>query len=685
LHNLLEAGFPGGVYPVNPAAEVVQSVRSYPRITDVPGEVGLAVIAVPGGAVNAVARECAAKRVPALVVVSAGFAEVGEDGAARQRELVEICRSAGMRLIGPNCLGILNTAPDVRLNATFAPAMPPTGSAGFLSQSGALGLAMIDLASGRSLGLSSFASIGNRADITGNDVLEYWEDDPATAVALLYIESFSDPRRFARVAQRVGPRKPVVVVKSGRSQAGARATSSHTGALLAASDVTVDALFEQAGVIRTDSLADLLDVASLVANQPLPTGPRVAIVTNAGGPGIMCADACEVTGLEVPALPDSIQEELRGFLAPEAGVGNPVDMIATASAEQYRRAIATLAAWEGADALIVIFVRPLLTKAEDVAEAVRGALAELPRALPVLAVFMSERDHQAMASGGGVPTYLYPEDAAQALARVMRHVRWRQRAPSEPPRFDDIRADEAAAVIAGALDEAGGWLPVSETMRLLECYGIPIAQWERADDPVMAGHIADRLGGKVALKAVGPGLVHKSDVGAVRTGLEGGAAVSWAGVQMDEALERAGAEREAFIVQRMVEGGVEMIVGVVGDAFFGPVVACGAGGVKAELLKDVTARIAPLTRDDAAGMLRSLATFPLLTGYRGAPPVDVEALEDLVLRVSAMVDSHAEIAELDLNPVIATVEGVLAVDARIRIEAVPPPRPWPSAYAGAGR
>jgi acetyl coenzyme A synthetase (ADP forming)-like protein len=684
FHNLLETGFSGVVYPVNPAAEVVQSVRAYPSITEVPDGVDLAVIAVPSGAVNAVARECAAKSVPSLVVISAGFAEVGPEGQARQRELVEICRTAGMRLIGPNCLGILNTADEARLNATFAPSMPPAGNVGFLSQSGALGLALIELASDRSLGVSSFASIGNRADVTGNDLLEYWEDDPNTDVALLYIESFSDPRRFSRVARRVGPTKPVAVVKSGRSQAGARATSSHTGALLAASDVTVDALFEQAGVIRTDSLADLLDVASLLANQPLPKGPRVAIVTNAGGPGIMCADACEAAGLEVPPLPDDVQGELRSFLAPEAGLGNPVDMIATATAGQYRRAIATLAAWEGADALIVIFVRPLLTKAEDVAKAVREALADLPRPVPVQAVFMSERDHAAMAREGHVPTYLYPEDAARALARVMRHVHWREHPPSDPPAFDDVRSDEAAGLIAGALEGGGGWLSVEDVMTLMDCYGIPVARWEIAPDPVTAGHVADQLGGPVALKAVGPDLLHKSELGAVRTGLQGGAEVSWEAVQMDEALESAGVTREAFVVQSMVESGVEMIIGVVGDSFFGPVVACGAGGVQAELLKDVTARISPLTRDDASHMLRSLATFPLLTGYRGAPSVDVDAVEEVLLRISAMVDAHHEIAELDLNPVVASPDGAVAVDARVRVEAAPPPRPWPSAYAGAG-
>ena len=683
FHNLLETGFEGVVYPVNPAADVIQSVRAYPTIAEVPGEIDLAVIAVPSSEVADVARQCGSKAVPALVVISAGFAEVGKEGQQRQRELIEICRNSGMRLIGPNCLGILNTGPETRLNATFAPSIPVAGGVGFLSQSGALGLAFIDLAADRSLGLSSFASIGNRADITGNDFLEYWETDPETKVALLYIESFSDPRRFSRVARRIGRQKPIAVVKSGRSWAGARATSSHTGALLAASDVTVDALFEQAGVTRTDTLAQLLDVASLLANQPLPKGPRVGIVTNAGGPAIMCADACEASGLEVPPLPDDLQAKLRSFLAPEAGLGNPVDMIATATADQYRETIETIAAWNGVDALIAIFVRPLLTKAEDVAAAVRAAVADLPREMPVLAVFMSQRDHTAMAQGGGIPTYLYPEDAAQALARVMRHVRWRERPHTGAPVFDDTRTDEAAAIIADALGRGLEWLPMPEAMRLLDCHRIPVAEWTTAADPVAAGHVADRFGGRVALKAVGAGILHKSELGAVRTGLEGAAEASWAAVEMDEALSSAGIEREAFIVQRMMDRGAELIVGVVGDALFGPVIACGAGGVQAELLKDVAARISPLSRDDASEMLRSLASYPLLTGYRDTPRADVAAVEDVLLRVSAMVESHREIAELDLNPIVAMPDGAVAVDARVRVEAAPPERPWPSAYAGA--
>ena len=680
FHNMLEAGFGGVVYPVNPSADVVQSVRAYPTIGDIPGEVDLAVIAVPAGAVAHAARGCAEKAIPAMVVISAGFAEVGEEGAARQRELVEICREAGIRLIGPNCLGILNTASEGSLNATFAPSMPPPGNVGFVTQSGALGLALIDLAEDRGLGVSSFASIGNRADVTANDLLEYWEDDESTRVALLYIESFSNPRRFSKVARRVGRRKPIVVVKSGRSSAGARATGSHTGALISASDVTVDALFDQVGVIRTDSLAELLDVASLLANQPLPKGRRVGIITNAGGPGIMCADACDAVGLEVPTLPEPVQATLAEGLAPEASLANPVDMIATASAEQFRRTITALAEWEGIDALIVIFIRPLLTRAEDVAEAVRAACAELPREIPVQGVFMSAHDHAAMAAAGGVPAHLYPEDAARALGRVMRHVEWRSQPQEEPAGVDGTDAGRAAAVIARALARGGGWLGLDEVTELLSCYGVAMPEWRSAGDAVAAGHAAEEMGGRVALKAAGPAIVHKTDLAAVRVGLDGAAEVSWAAVEMDEALSRAGVERASFIVQSMVEEGTELLVGVVSDPVFGPVLACGAGGTQAELLKDVAVRICPLAAREADEMVRSLAIFPLLTGFRGAPEADLEALRGLLLRVGVMVDAHHEIAELDLNPVMAGPQGALAVDARIRVEDAPPPRPWPSTW-----
>ena len=710
FHNLLAAGFEGPVYPVNPRAEVVQSVLAYRSVADVPGPVDLAVVAVPAAAVVEVARACAEKGARGLVVMSAGFAETGPEGAARQQQLLQVCRDAGMRLIGPNCLGIVNTAPDVSLDATFGPLLPERGRVGFLSQSGALGLAIIDYANALGLGLSSFVSVGNKADISGNDLLNYWEEDPGTEVALLYLESFGNPRKFARVARRVSHAKPIVAVKSGRSTAGARASSSHTGALLAGSDITVDALFRQAGVIRTDTLAELFDVATLLANQPLPAGRRVAIVTNAGGPGILCADACEAGGLAVPPLSEGLRERLAAFLPAEASTANPVDLLAAAPPAHYRQAVELVVASGEADAVIVIFIPPLATDPAAVAAAIRDAVAAVPSRLPLLAVFMSAAgepaelnpapqptrgqplrslsppDPRSTASpaesapdggGGRIPSYRFPEDAARALVRAVDYGRWRSTPEGHTPALGGIRRDEAAGVLAAALADGPRWLAPDEVATLLDCYGLPLAPWRLATTPEEAAAAAAELGGPVALKAVAPGLVHKTEAGAVRLRLAGADAVRAAAAEMTKAVAATGHQVERFLVQLMVTAGVEMLVGVVHDPLFGPVVACGAGGTAVELLRDVEVRITPLTDADAAAMVRSLATFPLLDGYRGAPPADVAALEDLLLRVGALVEAHPEVAEMDCNPVMVLPagQGAVVVDARVRVEAAVPPLP----------
>jgi len=582
-----------------------------------------------------------------------------------------------MRLIGPNCLGIVNTDPQVRLDATFGPIVPLPGRVGFLSQSGALGLAIIDYANALGLGLSSFVSVGNKADISSNDLLSFWEQDDRTDLVLLYLESFGNPRKFARIARRVARTKPVLAVKSGRSAAGARATSSHTGALLAASDVTVDALFDQAGVIRTDSLAELFDVASLLANQPIPAGRRVGIVTNAGGPGIMCADACEAGGLEVVQLSPRLQATLAEGLPAEAAVANPVDMLASAPPEHYRRTVELVAASGEVDAVIAIFIPPLPADTAAVAQAIRHATATAG-SVPVLNVVMSSADPP-LEDGDGprLPCYQFPEDAAHALVRAVEYGTWRQRPEGQVPELADVRHDEAAALLAAVLaDEPGPrWLAPEVVARLLACYGAPMAEWRRAGSPEGAGAAADELGGPVALKAVAPRLVHKTEAGAVRLGLAGAEAVQAAAAEMAAAVAAEGYAVDGFLVQRMVGEGVELLVGVVHDASFGPVIACGAGGTAVELLKDVAVRITPLTDLDAAEMIRSLATYPLLDGYRGAPRADVAALKDLLLRVSALVEAHPTIAELDCNPVKVLPDGVVVVDARVRVEAATPPPP----------
>jgi acetyl coenzyme A synthetase (ADP forming)-like protein len=677
LHNIVATGFRGAVYPVNPAATELEGLAAYGSVLDIPGDVEMAVITVPAAAVLGAARQCASKGVRALIVISAGFSEIGPEGADLQRELLEICRQAGMRLVGPNCMGVINTAEGVSLDATFAPDTPIRGRIGFLSQSGGLGIAVMARAQALGSGISSFVSVGNKADLSGNDFIQYWEEDAATDLIMLYLESFGNPRKFARIARRVSRSKPILAVKGGRSSAGNRATSSHTGALLSASDITVDALFQQTGVIRTDTLADLFNASLLLGSQPLPAGNRVAILTNAGGPAILCADACEANGLVVPALPEAVRAQLAAFLPAAASTGNPVDMIASASPEEYGQAIATLAACPEIDALIVIFTPPLVTTAPEVIRAIQRGAHNLPRPIPLLGVFLSKESapHIVSSEGVRVPHYPFPEDAARALSFAAHYSAWRA-IPEEPLAvLEGVERDRAAAVIATALGEGGGWMTSRAMGELLACYGIPMVETRLADSPAAAGREAKDLGVPVALKGIVPGLLHKSDAGAVRLDLKGEQAVKRAADEMSASLAQSGHQVAGYEVQPIAPKGVEMLVGVVQDQHFGPVLACGAGGTATELLKDVAVRITPISPGEASRMVRSLKTFPLLDGYRGAAVADVGALEKVLLRVSALVEAHSEIAEMDLNPLIVHPQGVVAVDARIRLEAGPPRPP----------
>jgi len=672
FHNLLSYGFQGPVYPVNPTTEVVQSVPAYASVEAIPGPVDLAIIVVSAGQVMEAAAACGRKGVKALVVISAGFSETGAEGQARQAELVRVCRASGMRLIGPNCMGIANTDSAVHLDATFAPTEPEPGRVGFSSQSGALGLAILEYANSLGLGLSTFISVGNKADISGNDLLRYWESDQGTDVILLYLESFGNPRKFSQIARRVGRKKPIVVVKSGRSAAGVRATSSHTGALIAASDVTVDALFRQAGVIRTDTLEELFDVASLLANQPLPHGPRVGIITNAGGPGILCADACEARSLEVSVLSDESETRLREFLLPGASVGNPVDMIASAPAEHYRRSIEIVGADPNVDALIVIFTPPLVTRAEDVARAIVEATEHIDREKPVLTVFLSAQDPPVELRTAKIPSYRFPETAAIALARAACYREWRERPETSAPNFENLRRDEAAATVATALSRGNGWLTSEEIATLFSCYGLPLIEQRVVQTPEEAGAAAEQMNCEVALKVIAAEVIHKTEAGGVRLHLRGSKQVREVAAEMTDTLTSAGHSPTGFLVQRMADGGVEMIVGVVHDPQFGPVIACGAGGVQVELLRDISIRLAPLAQEDATEMIHSLKTYPLLNGFRGAPMCDVSALEDALLRVSAMVEDISQISELDCNPLVVQEHGAVILDARVRVIAVEP-------------
>ncbi len=674
LHNLLSGPFQGVVYPVNPSAPAVQGVPAYPSVNDVPGDVEVSFIAVPAAGVVDVARQCAAKGVRGLIVISAGFGETGPEGLARQRDLLEVCRASGMRLIGPNCMGVVNTDPALVLNGTFSTAWPPPGRVGFLSQSGALGLAVMGQAAELGLGLSTFVSVGNKADVSGNDLLCYWEQDDRTDLVMLYLESFGNPRRFGRLARRIGRTKPVVVVKSGRSAAGQRAASSHTGALLAASDTTVDALFRQHGVIRTDTLEEMFDVATLLANQPVPTGDRVAIVTNAGGLGILCADTCEATGLSVPELASETVAALEAFLPDEASLSNPVDMIASATPEDYGQAIGTVAADPNVDAMIAIYIPPLESDAPAVATALVDAITRIDGRIPVLTCFMSSRGlpDALRAPGLRIPSFAYPEQAAIALAHATELGVWRAKPEGAVPSFE-AREDEAAAVIADALTRGEGWLTPDEVRTLLDCYGVPTARQARATSPEEAADAAASFDRAVALKAVGP--VHKTESGAVVLDLLPADVLAEA-TAMAERVLAAGEQFDGFLVQEMVTPGVEMLVGAVADPVFGPVIAVGAGGVTVELTRDVAVRVAPLTDLDADEMVHSLATFPLLDGFRGAEKADVAALTEVVLRLGAIATAHDAIAEMDCNPVIVHTDGAVVVDARISVQTPEPATPF---------
>ncbi len=675
FRNLLDGGFQGPVYPVNPNSDVVQSVSAYGSVLDIEGPVDLAVLVVPADAVIHAAKQCAEKGVRALLVISSGFAEAGAQGAQRQRQLLEVARQTGMRIIGPNCMGVVNADPSISLNATFAPLMPPHGRLAFSSQSGALGIAVMDRARELGLGMSSFISVGNKSDLSGNDLLQYWEQDDATDVILLYLESFGNPRRFARIARRVAQQKPVIAVKSGRSAAGARAAASHTGSLVA-QDVAVDALFKQAGVIRTDTLEEMFEVAALAAFQPLPRSRRVAILTNGGGLGILCADACEACGLEVAELTDTTKGRFEKMLPPDASWSNPVDMIASASAGQYGKALRILAEDPNVDSVIVLFIPPLVTKPDDVADAIVGAAAECPD-ITLLACFMDDGGMQQKLHGLDVdiPAYTFPESAARSLARLAEYADWRQRERGEVPDMTDIDRAEGVALGIRKIEMGERWLRPDEVNEILDLYGMPTPRSKVVSTPEEAAAAAAAIGGPVVLKLVSDTLVHKSDVGGVVLDLNGPDEVAHAARNMLSGLEQLGLDPAAgFLVQEQSEG-IEMFVGSTLDPSFGPLVACGAGGTLVELIHDVSVRITPLTDVDAREMLHELKTWPLFMGYRGQPPLNASALEDLLLRVGLLVEDMPQIAELDLNPVLVSPEGVVVVDARIRL--TPAQRPGP--------
>jgi acetyl coenzyme A synthetase (ADP forming)-like protein len=679
LNALVTSGFQGSIYPINPNASTIASLPSYPSVRDLPEDPDLAIITVRPNAVFDAIDDCAARGVKSVVVITAGFAEVGAEGKELQQRLVERTRGYGMRMIGPNCLGLLNTDPAVRLNASFAPHFPPSGRVGFCSQSGALGLVIIALARQRRLGLSNFVSVGNKADVSGNDLLQYWEEDERTKVILLYLESFGNPRRFARIARRVGLRKPIVALKAGRTQAGLRAASSHTAAL-AASDVAVDALFHQTGVIRAETIDEMFDLAAALDAQPLPKGRRVAILTNAGGLGILCADSCEANGLIVEPLPEKTMDELRQFLPVTASVKNPVDMIATAGADEFRQAVEILLSADEIDSLIVLTIEVGLADMAGVAAAICSGVtrgrSRHGADKPVLVCLMDERIQRQPISADNerLPNYAFPENAARVLGKLANYFEWRSQPEGMIPEFDNIDPPAARAICQSALTKQGsGWLSAIDVRQVLAALALPLPRGGFCRTADEAALLASQVGFPVAVKLASRQIVHKTDVGGVRLNLQDENAVRQAFAEIQNQLDRDGRldAMDGVVVQPMIAGGVELMIGVTQDPSFGPLIGFGLGGIHVEILKDVCFRVTPITDHDAGEMVRSIKGHRLLEGYRGHPSADIAAIEDLLLRVSRLVEEISEIAELDLNPVMALPpgQGCLIIDARICLKA----------------
>src|SRR4051794_37492893 len=654
LANLLRGNFPGPVYPVNPDARSVRGVRAYPSVTDIPDEVDLAVVAVPAAGIDEVMDSCLAKGVKALVVVSAGFADAGEGGTVAERRLVREARAHGMRVVGPNALGVANTDPAVRLNATLAPDVPDLGRVGFFSQSGALGIAILASAKERGLGLSTFVSAGNRADLSGNDLLQYWQTDPATDVVLLYLETFGNPRKFARLARRLARTKPVVLVKSGRHTAPTPAPGTGAAPI---DEAGLRALFEQSGVIRVETLSQLFDTALLLAYQPLPAGPRIAVVGNSTALGVLVGDALLDEGLE-PA-------------------GPAVDVGVAAPPEEFAAAVAAAVGDPDVDGLIAVFVPPVATPGAAYARALRQAVAESGK--PVVAVFLAAEGVPAElavpgpdgAPGpGSVPSYPSPERAAAALAGVSRYARWRSRPVGEfvtPEGVQTERARELVARLGAAAPGAGPHaLGDADALELLACYGVELVDFRRVSGADAAVAAAAELGFPVALKAAAERWRHRTDLIGVRLDV-----VTAEGVRRAVDDFRALTGDGDVYVQRMAPKGVSCVLEIVDDPSFGSLLSFGLAGMATELLGDRAFRVVPVSDQDAAALVRAPRAAPLLAGYRGTEPARLDLLEELVLRIGKLAEDLPEVRSLVLEPVLASAEGVTVIGARLVLG--PPP------------
>ncbi len=669
LNNIKEGGFEGDLYPVNPKAEEILGLEAYASVLDIPGPVGLAIIVVPSKIVPHVLRECGEKGTPAVVIITAGFREAGREGLERERELIDLAREYNLRLIGPNCLGVIDT--DTPLNATFAAGMPPGGPIAFMSQSGALGTAVLDVAMAGRIGFSKFVSLGNKADVSETDLLRVWGDDPNSRVVLIYVEGLPDGQEFIDVARKVTRNKPVVAIKSGVTKSGSRAVSSHTGSL-AGSEEAYKAAFKQAGVIRAGSMQQVFDYALGFAYQPPLNGNRVGIVTNAGGPGILATDAVEHAGLEIPRLSTETVQALKEYLPGAASAGNPVDVLGDALADRYERAMKLVLDDPKVDSLLVIVTPQAMTEIEKTAHAVGHLSQEADK--PILTSFMGEARIDAgvrVLREYGVPNYPYPERAAATLAAMDNYRQERGRLIPEPEPCE-VCQPPVRELFDRVREEGRVSIGDAEAREVLEAYGFPVPASQLAESPEEAVDMAEEIGYPVVLKVASPDILHKTDVGGVKLNLNSPEDVRDA---FDLIVYRASryvpdAQVWGCLVQEMVKGGREILVGMNRDPQFGPLVAFGLGGIYVEALKDVSFRIAPFSKKEAREMIHEIRSYPLLAGVRGEPAADHEAMVDALMRISQLVTDFPEIVELDINPLTVFEEGkgAVAIDMRLVLE-----------------
>ncbi|QJA05277.1 CoA-binding protein [Thermosulfurimonas marina] len=664
VKNLLDYRFPGKIYPVNPKASEILGLPCYSRVTEIPEKVDLAIIAVPAPLVPSVLKDCASQGIRAAVILSAGFRESGAEGARLEREVLSIARENGIRILGPNCLGVVDTYH--RLNATFAAIPPRKGRIGFFSQSGALCLAVLEWARAEGVGLSRFVSLGNKSDVSEIECLQALAEDPHTEVILGYVEGIDEGRTFVEVARRISYRKPIVIFKGGLTAAGARAASSHTGSL-AGSEVAYRAAFQQAGVLWTKNLREFFNLARFLALQPLPQGPRLVVITNSGGPGIIAADACERSALELPSLSGKTVKRLRRLLPPHASFYNPVDLLGDADEERYFEVLKVLTQEKEVDALLVILSR---TATIDPLQVARG-LKEFRGTKPLAACFIGEETLRATRRTllrSGIPPFEYPEEAVQALEKAWLYTFNRSRPPEEPVR-PAVDFQRARSILEGAREAGRSVLLDHEVQEVLMAYGFrfPKSLLARTtEEAVLAARV---VGYPVVLKIVSPEILHKTDVGGVKTNLRDEKELRQAFLEITTNVRRRqpGATILGVLVQEMIEGGREVILGFTRDHQFGPLVMFGLGGIYVEVLKDVSFRLAPLTLKEAREMIRKIRSYPLLKGIRGAKEADLEALAEALVRFSFLVSDFPELTEGEINPLMVRPrgKGVVAVDARL--------------------